>query len=361
MRITFVLPFAYFTGGVRVVIDHASRLRARGHTTTTVFPCLPYWFQDARGVHSGLRPWLGGLRRNLLRGGLTPGQPVRGEMQRVPWVDAAFLPDADVVVATAWPTAYSVARLPRAKGVPCYLVQHREIDSGPVARVDATYRLPLHRIAISHDTQRRLRSEVGVEVEDVAAGGTDVAFWSGGGVPAAGRAGVLIPLHDGERKGAADGISALARVHRARPDVPVRAFGPRRRRDVPAWIEYVERPSDVDLRALYVRSRVFVFASRFEGFGLPPLEAMAAGCCVVSTRVGAVPDFAQDGETALLVEPGDVEGLAERVLQALGDEPRAARIGACAAEAARAHDLDRSTDAFLAALEHAVAADRRRV
>jgi glycosyltransferase involved in cell wall biosynthesis len=73
--------------------------------------------------------------------------------------------------------------------------------------------------------------------------------------------------------------------------------------------------SDEQLIELYRGATVFVFPSRYEGFGLPVLEAMACGCPVISSNASSLPEVA--GEAALLVEPWDVDGFAsvmERVL-----------------------------------------------
>ena len=55
---------------------------------------------------------------------------------------------------------------------------------------------------------------------------------------------------------------------------------------------------------------MFVHTSRWEGFGIVLLEAMLAGLPIVATRVSAVPEVVVDGETGLLVEAGDVDGVA---------------------------------------------------
>jgi glycosyltransferase involved in cell wall biosynthesis len=73
------------------------------------------------------------------------------------------------------------------------------------------------------------------------------------------------------------------------------------------------------LRALYQRARVFVYPSRYEGFGIPPLEAMACGAPVIATRTGAIAEYGEGA--ALLVNPGDLDGLRAAILQLLGDEP----------------------------------------
>jgi glycosyltransferase involved in cell wall biosynthesis len=75
---------------------------------------------------------------------------------------------------------------------------------------------------------------------------------------------------------------------------------------------------DVDLPALYNLATVFAFPSWYEGFGLPPLEAMACGTPVVTSTGGALPEVC--GPAALIVEPGDEAGLATALRRLLHDD-----------------------------------------
>jgi len=73
-------------------------------------------------------------------------------------------------------------------------------------------------------------------------------------------------------------------------------------------LDFVDRPT---LRELYRQALVFVYPSRHEGFGLPPLEAMACGTPVLSTATGAIDDYL--GEGGIVVAPGDRNALARQL------------------------------------------------
>jgi glycosyltransferase involved in cell wall biosynthesis len=75
---------------------------------------------------------------------------------------------------------------------------------------------------------------------------------------------------------------------------------------------------DADLPALLRNAALFAFPSLYEGFGIPPLEAMACGTPVVCSNASSLPEVA--GDAALMVDPLDVDGLAEAMTRALEDE-----------------------------------------
>lgn len=85
---------------------------------------------------------------------------------------------------------------------------------------------------------------------------------------------------------------------------------------------HVLKVSDAQLPGLYRGAQAFVFPSRYEGFGLPPLEAMAAGCPVLVSDTPALLEVV--GDAADVFAPDDVDGAAALVERLLGDPAHAA-------------------------------------
>jgi glycosyltransferase involved in cell wall biosynthesis len=99
-----------------------------------------------------------------------------------------------------------------------------------------------------------------------------------------------------------------------------------------------------DVAALMAGAAVVCLPSHAEGLPLVVLEAMAHGRPVVATAVGGTPELVVDGETGILVRPGDVDGLARALGELLADRDRAARLG----EAGRRRALERFSAATAA-------------
>lgn len=75
---------------------------------------------------------------------------------------------------------------------------------------------------------------------------------------------------------------------------------------------------DDDLPLLYNVATLFVFPSLYEGFGLPPLEAMACGCPVIASNTSSLPEVI--GEAGILVDPLDADGFANAMKRIISDD-----------------------------------------
>ncbi len=93
------------------------------------------------------------------------------------------------------------------------------------------------------------------------------------------------------------------------------------------------------LRELYRRALVFVYPSHHEGFGIPPLEAMACGAPVIATRTGAIHEYAEGA--AMLIAPGDRDALRDALARAVRDAPLRAELRARGPERARSWRWER--------------------
>ena len=81
---------------------------------------------------------------------------------------------------------------------------------------------------------------------------------------------------------------------------------------------------DAELRALYSSCRAFIYPSIYEGFGLPPLEAMACGAPVIASKIGALQEVL--GDAAVLIDPLDARSLAQAIIESWGSEHRRAEL-----------------------------------
>ena len=89
-------------------------------------------------------------------------------------------------------------------------------------------------------------------------------------------------------------------------------------------IEFLGGISDKDLAQLYRQARCLIYPSLYEGFGLPPLEAMACGCPVVVSAVSSLPEVC--GKAAQYIDPYDIESMIDGISQVLDSEANRRRL-----------------------------------
>jgi len=87
-----------------------------------------------------------------------------------------------------------------------------------------------------------------------------------------------------------------------------------------------------DMPGVYAAMDIFVLPSLNEGLPMTILEAMAASKPVIATRVGAIPSLIKDGDTGLLVDPRDADGLRDAIANLLSDSELCGRLGAAGHE-----------------------------
>ncbi|MCI0447788.1 glycosyltransferase family 4 protein [bacterium] len=347
MRITFVFPFINLTGGIRVHLDYANELFAAGHDVTVVYPSWPYRFQYT--WHEQFQE----LWRNLRREISVQWYSLHAKLIRVPLIRTHWLPRSDVVIAVGWPTLHDVVRLPTSRGKKVHIVMHHESGTGPEKEIRKIYRMPFYRIAYAQSIAGQMRNEFNCEVHDVVPNGVNTRVFYQESVHRDDRR-VLMLYHPDPRKGANDGLKALNELRCIIPNVEVHLIGPvMPPRPLPFGVRFTFYPSDAELRYLYNTSTALVYPSLVEGFGLPPLEAMACGCPVVTTDVGAIPEFAQDGVNAFVIKTGDTQSMANRLSPLLRNAALRDRFSTEGLRTARQYSLSAVAPLFESALRKA--------
>jgi glycosyltransferase involved in cell wall biosynthesis len=311
MKITFILPVANMSGGIKVVGIYAKALVERGHEVVLVSPArqvMPITRKLKSFVTGHGWPKSGPKTSHLDSLGLD-----HRVLDRWRPVMDTDVPDADVVIATWWLTAEWVSNLSDSKGAKVYFIQHHEVhDYLPVERCRATYYLPLHKIVIAKWLQNVMRDEYGDADVDLVPNSVDhnQFFSDVRGKQPLPTVGFLYSRSN--YKGVDVTIQAINRLRVTFPDLRVIAFGSvKPNDDFDSRIEFFYSPPQDKIRDLYARCDVWMTASRTEGFNLPAMEAMACRTPVVSTRAGWPEEAVVTGMNGVLVDVDDVEALVQ--------------------------------------------------
>lgn len=324
MRVTFILPnhSPVPVGGFAIVYEYANGLASRGHEARVVHP---YALQRVDGLTDEWRRarWLWARRRQGHEA--VPWFPV-GPRVRLLFVSdlrERRIPPADAVVATAWWTAPIVHGYHEDRGAKVYLLQQYETwwDASP-EEIDATWRLPLHKVAIA-----RWLAELSSQF-----GESHRTTYIPNGVDT-GRYRIVVPIehrprhrvamlfHPGVWKGVADGLEAASSVREEVPELELVVFGTDPRPALlPRWVSYRQNPYGNELVQLYNSCAVFLHPSWSEGSPLPPAEAMACGCALVAAANPGVCDYAVDGVNAVLAPVRQPPVLADALRRVIQDD-----------------------------------------
>jgi glycosyltransferase involved in cell wall biosynthesis len=367
-RIAFLLHTFGHTGGSVVLYNFMDELTRRGHEVVVVTPTGSLrWEKDSarewlervgrergRGYRLAKRivkrvGWLGEQVRVLL------GRPPAEEMRQFIWATVGLIRHwvpSDVTIATFCTTAIAAYLLSgRTKSI--YHMQHYEPvffeseEGRKLARV--TYRLPITLVANSRWLQSVVRKTFGRESYVLNPGIDTDIFRPKVEVDKKfeeDQVTVILSYHSPVRFKAWDeAVRAMELVYEkmGKGALEWHVFGevPDKRPPVPA--SFVGRRFGEALAELYSRAHVVFMNSWYESFPLPPLEAMACGAAVVTTRSGTE-DYAVDGENSLIVPARQPEKLAEAILTLARDRKRAARLAKAGVETARRFTWQRAGD-----------------
>lgn len=352
-EITFAFPTTGVSGGLRAVVEISNELERRGHNVTICVPTLPLTRPTSPRelASAAIHTW----KRH-------------GDMDSIDWIDTAatvkevpslhplfarFLPDAEAVIATWWKTAEYVPRYPESKGEPLYFVQHFETHAGPEQRVVDTYRADMPKVCTSPWLTDKVKAVDGSgTVHGPIAYGVDhdMFYKEDDGYDVSEPVTVGMMYNFGEWKGSAEGIEAYRRAtQQSDIDTELVLYGKAEPDTLPVDAEFHVLPEQDRLRQLYNQMDLFVMPSHHEGFGMPPMEAMACGTAVLATDVGGVPVYGrtEDGDPVVeIVPPRDVDALTDALTGLLEHKQRIADLAEAGHRRIQDFTWERCADEF---------------
>ena len=344
MHIVFPMMGLSKSGGIRVIVQLANGMVKRGHSVTILL---------SRSTKKASFP----LDKLVHIKQSNTNKNVLGEIW---WLTRNIPNDADILVATYYLSSYPTAiasLIGNKKG--CYFIQDYEpdfFDNGSnrkcsaIQRVMAriSYNLPLYKITISSWLQDVLHEKT---MQDAAVinDGVDTTIFS--------------PCYAEKKLKEVRTIMCLGRKDKRKGftylvdalrilggQINLRLLIVTQDKDfvvnssIPT--EIVCPAGDEELANCYRRADVFAFPSLREGFGLPPLEAMACGTPVVTTDCGGVLDYAEYGINCLIVPVKDTEAMAEAIRKITYDNKLAKRLSTAGRETACRFTWDEMVDKF---------------
>lgn len=328
MIITFVMPDypKEPTGGYRIVFQYANELVKKGYKLNIIFPSILKKVPIDRGIFNHIKWFIKSIlfRIFLPKKPVIDWQSIDSSINQIYVYDLneKYIPNGDIIIATAWQTAEWVNSYSAIKGKKFYFLQHYEIWAGPKGRVDRTWTFPMKKIVIA-SWLRNLGESFGLKKISIVPNPIDHNnFYITKNIKERNRMKVSMLYHQSEWKGSQDGLQAIEIVKRKIPGIQAVLFGfPKRGDEIPEWIDYVQKPSQEYLRdTVYNESSIFICPSWKEGWGLPVSEAMACGCAIISTNNGGVNDFAIHNETALISPIKNPNELAKNIIKLITND-----------------------------------------
>lgn len=287
VRIIFVLQTMGMSGGIKIVFEHAVRLAERGFN-------IEVWGMDWHG-----RPWE--ISDKVKIRTFKNYSNMTKELEK----------EEAIKVATWWETAFPVWLASVKKGIPVYFIQEFETwfypdDVVSQATVVSCYRKEFKNMTTSQYNLNEIRS-LGLTAKAIPCGYDDDTYKRIKGVQRFDDTLLAVGRRFFQKN-----FDMTFRAWRAmgdkRPTLQLFGVEPDMVK-LDKKITYREKPSNEQVNKLYNQSTVFVQTSRHEGFSLPILEAMAAGCPVICTDAHGNRDFCTNGKNCIIVEHDDIVGL----------------------------------------------------
>lgn len=341
MRINIVLPAIGHSGGIDVINKYAELFSAQGHDVvlykSLIAPNMHRYQNAAVNLVHKMYCTLKSLNVANSKGKYD---------DYVFGINDRTIRNADVIIATAWPTSYEISKLSPQKGKKYYFVQDFEIwDNEKI--VLESYKLPCSKIVISSWINEQLYRKLGIGPFPIVYNGIDVKKFKNLSEENRASNDFLMLNHRLSKKGVREGLSVFEAIKEKYPDARMRMFGMCSNDNLPSYVEYVQNPTQEELVGLYNKSKYFLFSSLEEGWGLTPIEAIACGCLVIGTNTGFVKDLGIHKYNMMISDPGDIDGMTANCFQLMEDNELQRLLKNNSCDIINKLNWEKSSDEFL--------------
>ena len=348
MKINIILPALGKSGGIDVIYKYAQLLTEKGHDVIVYKSIISYnmkrysniFINTIHQIYCSIKSCFEYKNRNKVYD------------KYVISVNNKSIRDADIVFATAWPTAYLVNNLQHSKGEKYYFIQDFEVWDNEEQGLNS-YNLPLKKIVISTWINNKLKEHLNIGPFPVIYNGIDkTKFYNENKhFHSEEKIQCLLLNHKLPKKGVQIGIEVFEKCREYFPEITLKMFGLCDSNNLPEYIDYIQNPNDDDLIKLYSESDIFIFPSIEEGWGLTPLEAMACKCAVVASKTGFVLDISTNYENILISDPGDKEMMVKNLMMLIKDSKLRNQISISGYELTSGLSWEKSVNKLIKLLE----------
>lgn len=318
IRIIFVLQTLGLSGGIRMIFEQANLLQADKFN-------VEIW-----GLEHRDRPW--DVKSHVR---------VR-TFKNYDRLITALSNEEAIKVATWWETAFPVWLASVKKGIPAYFIQEFETwfypdDIVAQSTVVSCYRKEFKNMTTSKYNLEEI-TDLGLKATAIPCGYDPETYKK---IPSVKRLNntVLGVGRQFFQKNFNFTFNAWKSLGETRPDLWLFGAEPEMAK-LDKKITYFNKPSNEEVNKLYNQATIFVQTSRHEGFSLPILEAMAAGCPVICTDAHGNRDFCVNGKNCLMVDHDDIEGLKKAIKLLMSDEKLRTTLSAAGLKTARSYRWD---------------------
>ena len=300
------MPHLKIAGGVRISLNYAQFLAQRDHDVKVLVISTKWWRRNLVNILGIKTRWYRGFKPKVVR---------------VKSFKSQDIPNAEIAIFGSSKGAENILDYPKEKGKVFQFVMHDErLYHGDRKKISKIFAQPVKKLVISTWLKEMLKNDFNQESELFVTPVEQALFYPVKAEKKDNDIRILMMHHTYAWKGVPEGLATIKAVKKQIPNIKLVMFGVRKEKPEEFCDEYHYNLPQNELAKLYSSCDIFLCPSEWEGLGMPGMEAMACGSCLVTFDTGGSRDYAIDGQTAFVAKHWDVEDLTKKLLQACQDK-----------------------------------------